>query len=403
MDRITRLRVQNVRAIQDAWLVLDPSLTVLIGENGSGKSTYIECLELIRKAPENTFLRQFHSIHRGASGLLAWKARSFCVGVTIEDDRGEEPPLYYEVVIGRGLNGAGAVEEERVQVCVGPKYQGDILLIRSPNQASVWSVAHGALVPIRPDPPDGTALSALGSPPPDPRLARVIAALRGIDVHLPFDTLAAWGTASLRRPSATRTASTLGPPERLQLQGANLASVWHALKNRSQADWQRSLAYVRLGLGAQIDSVNVDVDPSGMASLSLLRADAPRAIPASALSDGQLAWLAFVALVEMQEGRSLLVLDEPELHLHPHLIGGATELLKLAGAPVLIATHADRVLEMLDQPADSVRICCLTDAGGATLTQLDPVDLATWLEEYGDAGALRRDGLLELVRSRVAG
>jgi recombinational DNA repair ATPase RecF len=49
MDRITRLRIENVRAIEFVDLVLGWPLTVLIGENGSGKSTILECLELLRK------------------------------------------------------------------------------------------------------------------------------------------------------------------------------------------------------------------------------------------------------------------------------------------------------------------------------------------------------------------
>ena len=56
MDRITRLRIQNVRAFEDVTIDLSAGVTVLIGENGAGKSTIIECLELLQRVPEQRFM-----------------------------------------------------------------------------------------------------------------------------------------------------------------------------------------------------------------------------------------------------------------------------------------------------------------------------------------------------------
>ena len=44
----------EVRAIRYAEVEISP-VTVLIGENGTGKSTIIECLEILRKAAEPSF------------------------------------------------------------------------------------------------------------------------------------------------------------------------------------------------------------------------------------------------------------------------------------------------------------------------------------------------------------
>lgn len=55
MDRITRVRIRNVRAIVSLDLELTQPITVLIGENGSGKSTILECLELLRRAADPNF------------------------------------------------------------------------------------------------------------------------------------------------------------------------------------------------------------------------------------------------------------------------------------------------------------------------------------------------------------
>ncbi|MFL5356783.1 AAA family ATPase [Archangium sp.] len=52
---ITELRIEGLRTIEKLHLKLD-GLTVLIGENGSGKSSIIEACELLRRATSERFL-----------------------------------------------------------------------------------------------------------------------------------------------------------------------------------------------------------------------------------------------------------------------------------------------------------------------------------------------------------
>ncbi len=66
------------------------------------------------------------------------------------------------------------------------------------------------------------------------------------------------------------------------------------------------------------------------------------------------------------------------------------------GAPVVVCTHSDRVLELLDDPAASVRVCSLS-GGRAELSRLDAETLPQWLEQYGDLGQLRAAGVLPRV------
>jgi predicted ATPase len=171
------------------------------------------------------------------------------------------------------------------------------------------------------------------------------------------------------------------------------------LKNRDTAHWNQSLALVRLGIGDTVDSVNVDPDPGGgNVAVSLKRTDVAEPIPAANLSDGQLSWLAFVALARLNENRTLLAVDEPELHLHPSLLGRVVSLLTSleSGVPIILSTHADRVLELIDDPVRAVRVCSL-DGGKATVSRIDETELPRWLEKFGDLGQLRASGYLHRV------
>lgn len=399
MDRIRRVILQNVRAIRDLDLRVSAPFTVLIGENGAGKSTVVECLELLRKAAEPGFLSAVNTQHRGAFGLLRRGATSMTLGVEIEDDAGQLPPMRYKLTL-TAVGGFFSVAEERLETLhEGPEEKVLVRALRHGERVSVLVHGpHGRGLPLPPRRFPDDALLLTSEHVPAAHRERARAALRGVEVQVGVNTLAGWVAMGLQLQQPLRGASLLVPAARLGLLGQNLASAWSQLKNVDDAHWRRTMALVRLGLGAVIDSVNITIDPGGGAvALSLKRADMLEAIPAATLSDGQLTWLAMVAMVQLNPNRALLVIDEPERHLHPHLLAALMELLKGAGSPVLLATHSDAVLELLDDPADAVRVGALVEGGEAVFSQLDPEALADWLARFGDLGTLRARGLLPMV------
>jgi predicted ATPase len=389
MDRLTRIRIRNLRSIEDITLELAP-VTVLIGENGSGKSTILEAMELLRRAADPGFLQQLYSIHRGMPGLLRLGASELGLSVVLEDDAGQEPPIVYEV--GLAMQGSGiVVSHERLQIAAPRR---EVVYLRDRQNVHQTSVVIERV-------PDGLLLSSFGVMSPNKPISRVLEVLGRIEVHLGMDTLAQWAAQSIQRPSPLRGAGLLVPVERLSLLGHNLASAWFALRNDfDEAHWQHTMSIVRLGLGEAIDGINTRVDPGGGSiALWLKRRDLDAPIPAANLSDGQLSWLAFVAMARLHPRRSLLAIDEPELHLHPALLGRVVALLtSLEGpAPVVLSTHSDRILELLDDPVASVRVCGLEAGGKTSLSMLERGSLDRWLAEYGDLGQLRASGYLPRV------
>lgn len=401
MDRITRVRIENVRAIESVDIELGRPMTVLIGENGSGKSTIIECLELLRKAADPTFFQQFYTVHRGMPGLLRKGATELSLGVRIESSEGKLDPVDYTFSLRQ--QGAGVVVVHE-QFLAGPIFPGKprlTVLQRTPSMAKIINqrTAKLANVPDGEIAADQLLVSSFGNRAPHKAIDRLLVALRGIEVHLPFDTLAAWAAQLVQRTPTLRGTGMLLPADRLTLLGQNLASVWSALKNVDAVHWRKTMDLVRLGLGECVDSINTFPDAGGgYVGLSLKRTDLAEPIPAANLSDGQLAWLAFVALARLNSGRSLLAVDEPELHLHPSLLGRVVSMLaSLPGSPpVVLSTHSDRVLELLDDPADAVRVCNL-NGSRAEVSRIDAAELPLWLEQFGDVGQLRAAGYLERV------
>jgi len=229
---------------------------------------------------------------------------------------------------------------------------------------------------------------------------RMRGALASIEVHVPFEVTAPWIAAAHGRKSEARGDMQLQRVDRLERLGKNLPNVYFALQNEFGAThWNETMDYVRLGLGYEVESISLRAGSSGGThSLWLKMHGRDDQIPASAISDGMLAYLAFVALYRLPRlDRSLLVFDEPDLHLHPELLGrviGFFERIAEDG-PVLLTTHSDRLLDGLSNPAEAVRVCELDQPGAKTeLRTLDAEALSSWLERYRGLGDLRSAGHL---------
>jgi predicted ATPase len=221
--------------------------------------------------------------------------------------------------------------------------------------------------------------------------------LKKIRVHLPFETMPAWAARSLDRKSALRSPSLFAPANHLEKLGLNLANAFHALKNQFGRDeWQRTVDYVRLGLGDRIEDVTTWADPGGgNIGLSIKQRGVDRPIPAAQLSDGTLAYLAFIALFRLNpQHPSLLALDEPDLHLHPRLLMRVLDFLETMAHenPVLVATHSDRLLDGLRDPARSVVLCELDEHDKTRLLRPNAEALERWLERYRGLGEIRGAG-----------
>jgi len=100
----------------------------------------------------------------------------------------------------------------------------------------------------------------------------------------------------------------------------------------------------------------------------------------NALSDGTLRFICISALLLQPEPPSLILLDEPELGLHPYAINLVAEMLEACSEQVIVSTQSVTLLNRLD--ITDVLIAEQVD-GATTLTRPDPDGLDAWLGEYG--------------------
>ena len=104
---------------------------------------------------------------------------------------------------------------------------------------------------------------------------------------------------------------------------------------------------------------------------------------ASSLSDGTLRFIALATLL-LQPKRlrpTVILLDEPELGLHPYAIALLASMVKQASVEtqIILATQSPILLDYFD-PAD---VLVADRVNGETrFTRLDSEQLSDWLEDY---------------------
>lgn len=368
-------------------------LTVLIGDNGSGKSSILEALRIARLVVAGDFMSRLSLEH-----VLAAAVRKDASEIKLDlraeaNDRNFVYSLAFDPVARVVTH--EAIHELPPGVDIGSTASlsnADAVIIRVTDNFKVVSTE-------RRQPVAGhlSLFDYFGVVPDVEGVGVVREALQGIDVHLPFQVTAGWATRSVGQRTALREPQVLDPIHRLDLFAGNLANVYHHLRN-SDSDWQTTLELLQLGLGPELQDVQTPTAGGGHMSLAV-RLRGLGQVPAFQLSDGQLAYLAFVALVQLERGRTLLAFDEPELHLHPGLLGRVLQLLEDASIryPVILATHSDRLLDFLTDPASSVRVCEVDVQYRTSLRPLDRKRLDKWTDKYSGLGELRAAGQLRSV------
>ncbi len=383
-----------MRLIEDLDLDLD-GLRVLIGENGSGKSTILEALEILRRAPSTEFWRDLYGIHGGPSSFRRLGSRAITLGVTVELC---EPELRRRYDYSLQFQEHG-IEREHLEVSgrdFDPPHA--VMLDRSGSTQTTPESAFGI-----PFPPTMTSLSRLDVTLDEGCVGLFISALSEIQVRVPFEVRSFWVANAHALPKAVRSACLIAPAPHLERLGTNLPNAYQALRNEiSVADWHETMDWIRLGLGDWVETVTVRADASGgNVALWVKHAGVDLWLPARSLSEGELQFLGIAALCRLGAKSSIVSIDEPEAHLHPHLQDRVMQLLaKLAEkTTVLVSTHSRHMLDALEDPAKAVRICRRTEARPAAmeLRSLDSNALASWIEEYGSLGRLLNEGLERLV------
>lgn len=167
--------------------------------------------------------------------------------------------------------------------------------------------------------------------------------------------------------------------------GGNLAAMLYKFQQIQPAYYQRIVKTIRLFMPFFQDFVlePLAINPNQL-QLRWRGRDAEYEFGPEQLSDGGLRAIALTTLLlqPREELPALIVLDEPELGLHPYAISVIGGLIQSAShhTQILLATQSPLFLDQFDP--DEV-IVVEQQQGSSTFSRLEPDQLTEWLEAYG--------------------
>ena len=343
MAAISNLTIEGFKSFRKLeQLELGP-LNVLIGANGSGKSNFLAALELLAEACSAQRLsRQVNDyVDRaaGASRLLHYGAKvtqSIRFRVDFEDGQTD-----FTLLLQLGAEDRLA-SSLRIEPASLP-----------PNFAEQFK--------------------------PEPGLVPAIESLR-----LRLDRWQAYHFADTSRAAPMKATSNLEDNRRLRSDGANLAAFLFLLQKRHKIAYDQIRRTVQLAAPFFDDFVR---EPRALNPDTILlewRHLRSRAhFGASSLSDGTLRFMALATLLlqPVQMRPKVILIDEPELGLHPYAVTLLAAMLREASveSQIIVATQSPILLDHF-QPEEVL----VTDRcdGATTIRRLCAESLSAWLEEY---------------------
>ncbi|MGW5878708.1 AAA family ATPase [Nocardiopsis terrae] len=360
--RLQSLTVEGLTSIRSASVELG-DMNVLIGANGAGKSNLISALAMLGRIIDGE-LAFYVGQSGGGSGLLHDGPKA-TPRITLE---AQFQDLLYGAELAHTNNDGLVFARERAE-------------ISSPSRG-------GSAMPVTFAPGDPESLvSKIASheirvtDESQERLRPLIEALRGCRVFHFQDTSA---SAPVKQNGYAWDNVTLHPD------ASNLAAVLMRLRESEPTVYRRIIRDIQGVAPFFRDFVLLEQNEN--LRLRWKQKNSDSVFPASALSDGTLRFICLATLLNMPESPGLIVLDEPELGLHPYAIVQLAETLRAASlsSQIVIATQS---VTLVDEFEPEEIIVVERRDGASTFHKPDLDRLGIWLDEYS-LGELWQKNLL---------
>jgi predicted ATPase len=343
------LKIEGFKAYGDAVIALRP-FTVLIGPNGAGKTTLMEAIDILNWLVTGTIaeLMERKGWEYGDLPHLRAPTKAFSITATLW--------LRGRIVVwklGLGARRRPGISHEKVTVfpegADGTGDDGDVVMERTGRRMTRKSEKDSKSESL-----EQTLTSSWLSAVSDddkkrfPWLVAVASWARAIRGYFFLDPL------KLRAPSRIQQGDGIG------VNGESLASFLFQLRRRDRAAFMRVQKRVQKHYPRLVE-LTPKAGKYGWTNLEVTeRWNGETAqFNARQVSSGLLRLVTVAAMHELPERPSVLLLDEIENGVHPHLLGGFVKMLQELVAEgetqVILATHSPLTVNFCD-PGDVILV-----------------------------------------------
>jgi len=350
LDYITIRGFKSIASLEK--LPLKP-VNVLIGPNGSGKSNFIGVFAFLHAIREGR-LRDYVTIAGGAEKVLHFGSKTtkeIHIHLSFSDEVNQ-----YELTLSPtgddGLFPSSEMTSFWDKARYPQKPYNDFLLAREHNREAGIS---------------------------DPKLSKVPGWVR--------TRLGGWRLYHLHDTSSSspmRKTAKVDDNAFLRPDGSNLASFLYYLREKEETSYSLIRRTIQR-VAPFFDDFRLEplrLKPDDI-KLEWRHKNSDQYFDASSLSDGTLRFIALTTLFLQSKEHlpSVVLVDEPELGLHPYAIGMLASLIRHASkdTQVIVSTQSSLLLDHFD-PDD---VLVANRVGSATeIARLAPEQLSDWRDDY---------------------
>lgn len=347
-NRLASIEVRGFRSVSSLQLDLASDVTLLVGANGAGKSNLIDAFELLGYAVDQRLSRY----------VLANGGFSDLVHKSVTDGASDEVAIkVWSDWTNSYRNGY------RLQLTQGPD---DSALVRettythSQNHAKPYDRVLGIST-------EASLADRLDDHPVNRYLMNAISGCRVFH----FDDTSS-DSPSLRRVD-------VADHDSLHSDARNLAAVLFHMKSHHELRYAQVRRSIRNVAPFFDDFV---LRPDGESLLLRWREQGlDDVFSGRALSSGTLRFISLAVLLQQPSPPATIVLDEPELGLHPAAIHQLADMFRAVGPDHRIVAATQSVTLLSQFSIDEVAIV-ERSSDGTTVARADKEALASWLPDY---------------------
>lgn len=341
---LDRIEIEGFKSIRQLRLDLKP-LNVLIGANGAGKSNFISVFGLLRHIVERRL--QFYVAQAGGADSI------------LHFGRKQTPTL--KLRFSAGNTGYEAT--------FAPSATDNLVF----SLESYW----------HPEPDSSQSQGNYGGGYTES--AFVHDALHEPDNRRVLERLQDWRVYHFHDTSASakvKQTGDIGDNEALRPDASNLAALLFLLRTKYPENYRRIVSTIRL-VAPFFDDFRLRPSPFNEQKIQLewSERNSEAYFNAHALSDGTLRFICLATLLLQPHLPSLILIDEPELGLHPYAIQVLAGLVRSASekTQVILSTQSVSLVNQFE-PEDLVVVD--RSNGASVFRRLSAEDTKDWLEGY---------------------
>jgi predicted ATPase len=350
MVTLKRIEIEGFKSIRKLDLELQP-LNILIGANGAGKSNLMSVFKLLNQIVERN-IQLFVGKSGGANNLLHF-------GRKVTDE------MKFRLSFEDGVYG--------YEISLVPSTKDTLIFAQERWNAYPRHVNVSVEKPLKGDLEESSFFDTGWKPASSTPQEHLQYILKNLIVYHFQDT---------SESARMKTTGYIGDNESLKSDAANLAAFLYLLRERHTFHYHQIVATVQL-IAPFFDDFILRPDPHNPDNIRLewREKGSDLVFNANMLSDGTLRFICLAAVFLQPQPPPIILIDEPELGLHPYALVLFAGMVQSAATKTQIIISTQSVTLMNQFAAEEI-IVVEKHGSESTFRRLQEPDIAEWLEDY---------------------